>query len=378
MFADTPIVRREPPDENEFLLTLGIDLEETPYEAIEVIGRGAMGAVVGVRHKRTGLPFVVKVLHDSADAEMVQRLQNEARVLGRLSHPNLLVVHDLGTTTTGRAYLVTERLRGQTFDELLKARGALPWQEAVDMVVQALRGLAVAHEAGVVHRDVKTSNLFLSNALLDGKRIVKVLDFGIVKVQHGGVGPLATMSPREQETAAGMIVGTPRFLSPEQIRAERIDARSDIYGVGVVLYCLLVGRAPFQAKTLLDLVRAHIETPAPAPSAAAPFPLPPALDRAVKKALEKDAADRFATATEMADELERIARPSTDRVQAPLVAAPTPKPPVAGSTASALAMGEGPPSTQVRLPQRPWIAPLAIILSVTAIILVLIDMLTRR
>lgn len=342
-----------------------------------------MGAVVGVRHKRTGLPFVVKVLLDSGDPDMVERLQNEARVLGRLSHPNLLVVHDLGTTPTGRPYLVTERLRGQTFDELLKARGALPWQEAVDIVVQSLRGLAVAHEAGVVHRDVKTSNLFLTNSLLDGKRIVKVLDFGIVKVQHGGVGPLATMSPREQETAAGMIVGTPRFLSPEQIRAERIDARSDVYGMGVVLYCLLVGRPPFQARTLLDLVRAHVETPAPAPSAAATFPIPPALDRAVLKALEKDAGSRFRTAGAMADELEQIAKPSTQRMEAPLVAPAAPKTPVALKAAQPppierSATDPGGASALQPAAPRPWIAPLAIILSVTAIILVVIDLLTRR
>ena len=167
----------------------------------------------------------------------------EAQATSALSgHPNIVEIFDLGRTAEGRPYLAMERLVGRTLKQEVAARGALPVAEAIGLVKQLLAGLAAAHGAGLVHRDIKPDNLFLCDAGADGARRLKILDFGIVKVVSAGKrGPRPLAIP----TGEGMAIGTPRFLSPEQATGRPVDARADLYAAGCVLFWLIAGRDPF-------------------------------------------------------------------------------------------------------------------------------------
>lgn len=283
-------------------------LEGTPYRFIAPLGRGGMGDVVEAEHIALGKRVVVKLLQErhAGRADYVDRMRIEAQALAKISHPNLVQVTDFGQTAEGRTFLVMELLRGKTVRDELEARKFVPVLDAMDMLRQTLAGLAAAHEAGIVHRDVKLDNLFLCDAPDGGRRTLKVLDFGVAKVI--GVMGDNTPLPLAFPTAEGVAMGTPRFFSPEQARGRQVDQRTDIYAAGMVLYHLIAGRGPFDRHTtLLDLSRAHaFEAPEP-PSRLAPQPIPPALDAAVLKALAKDPNDRFRSALEFAAELERIA-----------------------------------------------------------------------
>ncbi|WP_434043228.1 MULTISPECIES: serine/threonine-protein kinase [Sorangium] len=281
----------------------------TPYRPVRWLGRGGMGEVIEAAHVGLDKPVVVKLLHRDLNREprLVERMRVEAQSLARLAHPNLVTVTDFGRTAEGRTFLVMERLLGRTMREELAARGALPALEALDLVTQTLAGLAAAHGAGIVHRDVKLENLFVCDADAQGRRVVKVLDFGIAKVVAPG-GDGRAPAPSLYQTEEGVLVGTPRYLSPEQACGLAVDARTDVYAAGVVLYTLLAGRGPFEhVRPVHELVRAHAsEVPAP-PSWHAPWPVPPELDRAVMRALEKRPELRFPDAPAFAAELSRIA-----------------------------------------------------------------------
>ncbi|WP_438015948.1 serine/threonine-protein kinase [Sorangium sp. So ce315] len=281
----------------------------TPYRPVRRLGRGGMGEVIEAAHVGLDKPVVVKLLHRDLNREprLVERMRVEAQSLARLAHPNLVTVTDFGRTAEGRTFLVMERLHGRTMREELAARGALPALEALDLVMQALAGLAAAHGAGIVHRDVKLENLFVCDADAQGRRAVKVLDFGIAKVVAPG-GDGRAPAPSLYQTEEGVLVGTPRYLSPEQACGLAVDARTDVYAAGVVLYTLVAGRGPFEhVGPIHELLRAHAsEIPAP-PSCHAPRPVPPELDRAVMRALEKRPELRFPDAAAFAAELSRIA-----------------------------------------------------------------------
>ncbi|MDC0684601.1 serine/threonine-protein kinase [Sorangium atrum] len=284
-------------------------LDGTPYRPVRRLGRGGMGEVIEAAHVGLDKPVVVKLLHRDLNREprLVERMRVEAQSLARLAHPNLVTVTDFGRTAEGRTFLVMERLYGRTMREELAARGALPATEALDLVTQTLAGLAAAHGAGIVHRDVKLENLFVCDADAQGRRVVKVLDFGIAKVvapRGDGRAP----APSLYQTEEGVLVGTPRYLSPEQACGLAVDARTDVYAAGVVLYTLVAGRDPFEhMRRVHELVRAHAsEVPAP-PSSHAPRLVPPELDRAIMRALEKRPELRFPDAAAFAAELSRIA-----------------------------------------------------------------------
>ncbi|HVY49433.1 MAG TPA: serine/threonine-protein kinase, partial [Minicystis sp.] len=275
----------------------------TPYRPVSRLGAGAMGEVVAAEHVALGKPVVIKLLHRDLvrQPQQMERMRVEAQALARLMHPNLVAVTDFGQTPEGRPYIVMERLRGHTLKEELDARGAIPVPEAVDMARQVLAGLTAAHGLGLVHRDVKLENLFVcdadagyenaSTAPASRPRLVKVLDFGIAKVVGQGD---ATPQPSKYPTAEGVLLGTPRFLSPEQALGRPVDARTDVYSSAVVLYTLLAGRGPFQEiKTLPELLRAHaMVEPAP-PSRFAQQKIPAEIDAAILKALSKRPEDRY-------------------------------------------------------------------------------------
>ncbi|WP_437590805.1 serine/threonine-protein kinase [Sorangium sp. So ce1000] len=298
---------------------VGDALEGTPYRALRVLGRGGMGEVVEAEHRALRKRVVVKLVRRSLshDPRFADRMQVEARALAAVSSPHVVSVLDLGQTPSGRPYFVMERLEGWTLGEELERRGPLPVAEAIDLVRQVLAGLAAAHRVGLVHRDVKLDNVFLcapGAAAPGSARVAKVLDFGVAKVLDGavteaasGAEPSPPVPAPAYPTETGLLVGTPRTVSPEQARCQPVDARADVYAVGLLMYTLVVGHGPFaHVEDALGLLRAHVlEAPAP-PSWYARQRIPGALDRAVLKALAKRPEERFESAEAFAAELGRI------------------------------------------------------------------------
>jgi len=284
-------------------LSLESELEPTGYRLVRQIAEGGMGQICEVEHVALGKRQAMKLLLPcyADDPGLGDRLRVEAQVTAQLESANILQVLDLGRTRSGRPFLVTELLRGQSLRDLLEREGTLAAEQAVDYIVQALDGLEEAHQAGLVHRDIKPSNIFVCEPDRRGKRVAKVIDFGVVKVPHDRDGR-APLYP----TAQGALVGTPTFASPEQLACEPVDVRSDIYCVGLVLYTLLAGRGPFEQADLMDRVRAQRTEVAPPPSRFASQPIPSSLDAAIVKALAREPAERFQSAAEMAQALREI------------------------------------------------------------------------
>jgi serine/threonine-protein kinase len=286
----------------------------SPYEYVKKLGQGGMGEVLLVEHRELGRRFVAKVIHAflGCDPELVDRMRVEAQALARLSHPNIVMVTDFRTAPDGRPFLVMEELRGCTLAEELHRRRWFHVSEAVAIARQLLAGLGAAHAIGIVHRDIKPANLFLHQGRARS-RVVKLLDFGLAKVLPG----VSARAPRPLAvpTAPRMLMGTPRYVSPEVALGQPVDARSDVYSAGLVLYVMLNGRGPFDHLAgEMRLVAAHaIAEPLP-PSHDAPEPVPPELDHAVLKALRKRPDERFQTAEEFELLLgmvaERLGRPT--------------------------------------------------------------------
>ncbi len=234
----------------------GEPLAGTPYVVLRLLGQGGMGEVYEVEHRALGRRFAVKVLHRShaGRSDLSARLRAEARSIARLRHPGLPGVFDLGVTDGGRPYFAMELLEGRDLRTELARLGVVAVPTALDLVLQALSALSLAHAAGIVHRDLKLENLFLCD---DGT--LKVLDFGVAKLLHAG----ASM------TAPDAVIGTPRTMAPEQCAAQPIDPRADIYAMGLVLYELVAGRGPFdELRGRGDALRfAHCEREPPPPRA---------------------------------------------------------------------------------------------------------------
>jgi serine/threonine-protein kinase len=263
-----------------------------------------MGEVLEAVHIELGKRYAVKLLHSDlvGRADFADRMRIEAQALALVAHPNLVAVHDLGRTPDGRTYLVMDRLYGRTLAEELRARGALPAAEAIEYACQALAGLGAAHAAGIVHRDVKPANLFLCDCEGE-RRAVKVLDFGIAKVVLETRGDVRGPAPLAFPTERGVVLGTPLFLAPEQAWGGPVDARTDVYSMGAVLYRMITGRHPFEGGE--QSVRTVV-APAP-PSRWTSAEVPAVLDQAILRALSGRPEDRFASAGDFVSELEGIA-----------------------------------------------------------------------
>jgi len=273
-----------------------------PYEIVAPIGAGGMGEVYRARDTRLGRDVAIKVLPPefADDPERLRRFQQEARAVAALSHPNVLAIHDVGTYEA-IPYLVTELLEGESLRDRLKA-GGLTVRKAVETAVQIAQGLAAAHEKGIVHRDLKPGNVFVTR---DGQ--VKILDFGLARLAQPEIpsDPHATTLPGEPATESGAVLGTMGYTSPEQLRGERADARSDIFAFGCVLYEMLAGTSPFLKATGAETVTA-IMSEDPAPLSGTGRGIPPTLQGIVRRCLEKRAEDRFGSARDVAFALEAI------------------------------------------------------------------------
>ncbi len=262
-----------------------------------------MGSVYEVEHVELGKRFVLKALlrELASRPDVVARLRNEWRALGRLQHPNIVAVTDAGTTADSTPYYVMERLEGETLSRVLRRERRLPWERAVRIAADVLAAVGAAHDIGIVHRDVKPPNIFVT-----GDAEVKLLDFGIAKMAQGA----------ELLTTNGLALGTPRYMSPEQARGEPVDGRADLYSVGLVLYEMLAGRGPFDpARHANDLLLGHLAR-SPAPLSELVPELPAELDRVVAWLLAKQPDRRPGGAEEAQAALLALLPPRTQSAAA--------------------------------------------------------------
>lgn len=272
------------------------------YRVDAVLGVGGMGRVYKAEHTGIGRAVAIKVLHArlGGSKEAAQRFQREALASGRLDHPNIVGVSDFGVLEDGSLYLVMEALEGEPLGKRLDREKRIPWPEALSIIRALLSGLRHAHDKGVVHRDIKPDNIFLARK--DGEQVVKILDFGIAKLYAGNADDPAT-------TRAGLTVGTPAYLSPEQAVGGAITPASDLYSTSVVLYEMLTGRAPFLDDDPLAMLRAHVAQDPPTFAQVAPdLTLPPGIEVVINRGLAKISAERIGSAIEYAQALDEAVR----------------------------------------------------------------------
>jgi Tol biopolymer transport system component len=273
------------------------------YEIVAWLGAGGMGEVYRARDESLGREVALKVLYKelAADHDRLRRFEQEARAAAALNHPNILAIYGFNTTDEHAPYLITELLQGQTLRERLE-QGEIPVRKAVEFALLTARGLAAAHARGIVHRDLKPENLFLTR---DG--LVKILDFGLAKMVAAGAAELQGSSATVSVTELGVVLGTAGYMSPEQVRGQALDHRSDIFSLGAVLYEMLSRKRAFQGKTTADTMSAILKED-PAELSDTGRNLPPALRRIVSRCLEKDPAERFQSACDLAFNLELLSR----------------------------------------------------------------------
>lgn len=274
------------------------------YELLEELGRGAMGVVYKARDPEIDRLVAIKVMApaeglDAAQAQQRrERFQREARAAGRLGHPNIVRVYDV-SEDRGRAFLVMEFIEGQSLHRILRTRGPLPVDEVVTIGEQVASALDEAHRSGIVHRDVKPANILLTQS-----GVVKVTDFGIARIVGGDI------------TQTGLALGSPSYMSPEQVAGQKVDGRSDIFSLGAALYELLSGEKAFPGETISTIVyRIVHEDPIPLRRLNPAFPA--ALDVCLKKALAKDPTQRYARAADLARGLRAAAKGEPRPVERP-------------------------------------------------------------
>jgi eukaryotic-like serine/threonine-protein kinase len=266
------------------------------------LGGGAMGAVYRARDGSLERNVALKVMHPAVavDPSFVTRFHREARAASRLEHPNSMHVIEFGGEPDGLLYIAMEYLEGRDLYRVIHEDWPLPEERIADIMMKALGAMAAAHEMGVIHRDLKPENIMILNRKDDdGKDLVKVCDFGIAKITEKDDRPGSSPKTAGQKlTTAGLVVGTPEYMSPEQARGEKLDARSDLYSTGILLYQLLTGRTPFLAETALAVVLKHINEPPEAPSTIYPD-VHKGLEKVCLRSISKKREDRFQSARDM-------------------------------------------------------------------------------
>ncbi|HUR42418.1 MAG TPA: serine/threonine-protein kinase, partial [Verrucomicrobiae bacterium] len=278
------------------------------YQVQAPLGAGGMGVVYRALDTKLNRPVAIKFLSDHvADAAARRRFQREAQTASSLNHPHIVTVHDVGEDD-GRQYLVTEFVDGGTLRDWAQ-RTKPTWRQSIELLTGVADGLAAAHAAGIVHRDIKPENILVAK-----NGYAKLADFGLAKLWETTGHEDVTRTRSAGHTRPGMIVGTLAYMSPEQAAGQPVDARSDIFSFGVVLYELLAGRRPFEGATDLERLQALVSRPA-LPLADS-LNVPVGLRQAIEKALEKDPADRYQTARELVVDLRRLTRASNETASA--------------------------------------------------------------
>ncbi len=314
---------------------IGRDLLDGQFRILQKIGSGGMGAVYKALQPAMNRMVAVKILHPKLAnrKDLVSRFRREARAMSHLSHPNTVKVYLYGELDDGSLYIVMEYLEGRNLNQVVRKEGPLSVERAIPVLIQVCGALQEAHLAGIVHRDLKPENIFLSqNGGL--KDYPKVLDFGLAKVTERELRPGSIMLTQE-----GMVFGTPEFMSPEQAQGHTLDARSDIYSLATILYEVLTGKLPFDARTPMEYIQLHVTKP--------PIPLderipgkvfPPGLGQVIAKALEKKPDNRFPSAADFAEALKPFGG-AAGKGFTGMIPAPAPSSPGAGPQSQAGAAG---------------------------------------
>ncbi|MGB7132601.1 MAG: serine/threonine-protein kinase, partial [Candidatus Sulfotelmatobacter sp.] len=278
-----------------------------PYEIQSSIGAGGMGEVYRARDSRLGRDVAIKILPASfsADPDRLGRFAQECRATAALNHPNILSIFDIGEDRAA-PYVVSELLEGETVRDRLR-EGAIPSRKAIDYARQIASGLAAAHEKGITHRDLKPENLFITN---DGR--VKILDFGLAKLTHPEADASGDAPTQQIATDAGTVMGTVGYMAPEQVRGKSADSRSDIFAFGAILYEMLSGKRAFHGESPVETMSAILKEEPP-DLTETNRNIPSALERIVRHCLEKNPAERFQSARDLAFNLDALSEISSSR-----------------------------------------------------------------
>jgi len=306
----------EPPDE----ALIGTTIADR-YHILSIIGRGGMGVVYKARQIQVDRFVAVKMLHAhvAADPQGLKRFQHEAKACGALQHPNLVQVHDSGLVDEARPYLVMSYEEGDSLSQILEREGVLAPQRAINIFMQVCDGLAHAHHKGIIHRDLKPGNIILTNSDM-GPDFVKVVDFGIAKLLASAGGESQSI------TKTGETFGSPWYMSPEQCVAQTLDARSDVYALGCVMYHALVGRPPLVGESAFETMTFHVsKKPLPFRNVRPDLKSMADLEKAVFTALEKVPEERWQSMMELKQRLRRVGQGVS--VAAPSPPLPPPPPP---------------------------------------------------
>lgn len=277
------------------------------YRILRQIGEGGMGRVYLAEHIKMGRRCAFKVLTQSlvSDAEAIGRFNREAMNASRILHPNVAAVYDFGEADDGLVYLAMELVDGEPLSAICAREKVIPPERAVDIACQVAEGLIPAHELGIVHRDLKPDNIIVGTTK-DGRDVVKIIDFGIAKGMEGD---------KQRVTRTGFIVGTPEYMSPEQLAGDTLDGRSDLFALGCVLYRLLTGASTFAGTSMESQIQRRLTRPPPH-ARATNAEVPQWLDAVVARAMEREPADRYQTAAELRDALRAGATSTTARRRA--------------------------------------------------------------
>lgn len=271
------------------------------YQVLSTLGKGGMGVVLKCEDTLLKRVVAVKVLTTTTTGNAIKRFQREAKAAAKLKQANILQVLDFGETSEGRLYLVMDFVEGMTLDELLKERKYLPIEESIPLFQQICKGIAHAHGQGVLHRDIKPSNVMLANTEADW---VKIVDFGIAKLN----------SEDQRLTSTGAIVGSPPYMAPEATVNQDVDARSDIYSIGCLMFETLTGSPPYDGETAMATVLMHTTEPIPSLSQRSDQELPPELEKIVTKCLAKNARDRYQNVNALLADLDKLETSLVDQV----------------------------------------------------------------
>ena len=273
------------------------------YRIVQRLGQGGMGQVYRAEHVRMGSSCAIKIMNPALeqDPEAMGRFAREATHASRIDHPNVARVHDFGETEDGLLFIAMEFVEGETLSAILEREGAMEPARAAGIAWQVADALAAAHSLGTVHRDIKPDNIIVKRQT-DGTELAKIVDFGIARAIE--------VTESEQVTRAGFVVGNPKYMSPEQLTGEPVDARTDLYSLGCVLYELLAGRSAFSASSGPAMLTKRLTEPPPSPRERQPG-VPPALDAIVIRAMARDPAVRFGSAVELRDALAEVSETVT-------------------------------------------------------------------
>lgn len=269
------------------------------YHVIKKLGEGGMGAVYLAEHVKMGRKSAIKVMTGSMsnDPDAISRFNREANNASRINHPNVCAIYDFGETPDGIIYLAMEFIEGKSLSGLLKETGPLPLNRATAILRQTADGLEVAHELGIVHRDLKPDNIMIATQA--GRDLVKVVDFGIAKAVGGD-------DTGQKVTKTGLVVGTPEYMSPEQLSGDKLDGRSDLYSLALVYYRMITGALPFQAETSQEtMIKRLTDDPMPLAQALPTGHFPAGLQPVMDRALARYPNDRYASAAQFAGDVEK-------------------------------------------------------------------------